>query len=312
MSHRIRVATYNVYLGADLSLLLGDLPAEPLTERRDEVLRQLDRTAFPRRAPAIARLLVQEELDLVGLQEVCTWYTDGQVMWDGTEELLAALQALGEPYDVVVSQPSFRGSGVVERDGLPVTMRLEGRNVIVRRRSSVVRVHETWTGVFDSTLTARLLGTVDVSIERGWCAVRCTVAGTAEDFAFANTHTEAYEAASRDRQRTELVTALPAGHRLVLVGDFNAPPEQVGMPPELQDAWVAGGNPSEAVGGLTCCQGGDLTNRVSELTERIDYVWVRGLEVEGCRRFGADPADRTDCGLWPSDHAGVAAALRID
>jgi hypothetical protein len=73
----VRVATYNLYLGADLSLLLGDLPPEELRVNRDEVLRQLELTAFPHRADAVAGLLVREAVDLVGLQEVCSWRRDG-------------------------------------------------------------------------------------------------------------------------------------------------------------------------------------------------------------------------------------------
>lgn len=312
MSQRIRVATYNLYLGADLGLLLGDVEADRLEEHQAEVLRQLHLTAFPGRAHAIAKLLVAEQVDLVGLQEVCTWRADGQLMWDTAEELLKALQALDEPYDVVVSQPSFSGAEVVERAGLQVTMQLEGHNVILRRRRSDIRIEETRTGIFDSALTAQLSGSVLVSIARGWCGARCTVAGGTEEFAFVNAHTEAYEAASRDRQRSELVTALPGTPGLVLVGDFNATPEQVGMPPELRDAWVEAGNPEDPAQAATCCQAADLSNETSQLSERIDYVWVRGLAVEACRRFGADPADRTGEGQWPSDHAGVAATVVID
>lgn len=311
MSERIRVATYNLYLGADLSLLLGDVPVEELDASRAEVLRQLDVTAFPGRAPAIARLLVRERVDLVGLQEVCTWHADGKLLWDCLRELLAALEALDEPYDVVVSQPSFIGSGEVEQAGRPVTMQLEGSNVILRRRSSAVVVAESSSGMFDNAFSTRLMETGRVSIERGWCAARCTVAGASSDLVFVNTHTEAYEPASRDRQRTELVAALPDAPRLVLVGDFNAEPDEVGMPGELVDAWSAVGNP-EGPEAVTCCQAGDLSNEKSELTERIDYVWVRRLVVERCTRFGADEEDRTEQGLWPSDHAGVVATVVLD
>jgi endonuclease/exonuclease/phosphatase family metal-dependent hydrolase len=309
MPERIRVATYNLYLGADLGLLLGGVPDEQLDEHVTEVLRQLRVTAFPRRAPAIAGLLVRERVDLVGLQEVCTWSTDDEVMWDGAAELLAALAALEEPYDVVATQSSFSGSGEVAHSGRRIRMRLEGRNVILRRRSSAVTVEETSSGMFDSALTMQLLDAGTVTIGRGWCAVRCTAAG--QGLTFVNTHTEAYEATSRDEQRSELVAALPEDPRLVLVGDFNALPEDVGMPADVHDGWVAAGNESSGPAASTCCQVGDLTNGTSQLSERIDYVWVRGLAVEACTRFGAEPEDRTDDGLWPSDHAGVVATVVV-
>ncbi len=310
MPQHVRVATYNLYLGADLGLLLGDVPPARLEENVTEVLRQLDVTAFPGRAAAIARLLVRHRIDLVGLQEVCTWHSDGRVMWDCAEELLTALAELGEPYDLVAEQSSFSGAGEADRGGRRVTMRLEGRNVILRRRSSPVVVEEASSGMFDNVLTTRLLDAVDVSIGRGWCAVRCTVPGTTT-FTFVNTHMEAYEAASRDRQRREVVEALPDDPRLVLVGDFNAQPHQVGMPAEFSDAWLAAGHPGDGPEAATCCQAGDLANESSRLSERIDYVWVRDLAVEACTRFGAEPEDRTGEGLWPSDHAGVAATVVV-
>ena len=309
------MATWNIYLGADLSVLLGDQPAAGLDAARAEVLRQLQMTAFPLRAPAIARLLVREQVDLVGLQEVCTWHADGELMWDGAEELCAALEELGEPYDVVVGQPSFRGSGTVVREGQPVTMRLEGRNLVLRRRSSAVRVEETSAGMFGSALTVSLMGAIDITIDRGWCAARCTLEG-AGSFTFVNTHTEAYDATSRDRQRSELMGLLPVDPRVVVVGDFNAVPEEIGMPSELTDAWTAAGNDGEGPEAATCCRGADLTDPETRLTERIDYIWLRGLDVESCVRIGADPDDRTEAGdgarrLWPSDHAGLVATLQL-
>ena len=307
MDQPIRVATYNLYLGADLSTLLGDLPPDELAARREEVERQLEATAFPTRAPAIAKALVEEEVDLVGLQEVCTWRRDGRLMWDYSRLLLDALEDLGAPYDVVAEQSSFHGSGEVERDGRAVPMELQGRNVVIRRRASAAQVVDADSGTFGTALTVPLMNTADVSIRRGWCAVRCVVDGAG--FTFVDTHTEAYDPVSRNRQRSELLEVLPDGP-LVLVGDFNARPDEVGMPADLRDAWTEAGHRSED--GPTCCQSADLTDPQSRLDERIDYVWVRGLTVEACTRVGAHTADCRQGGRWPSDHAGVVATLVLE
>jgi hypothetical protein len=63
-----------------------------------------------------------------------------------------------------------------------------------------------------------------------------------------------------------------------------------------------------SVPGLTCCQNESDNNTVSELYQRIDLILTLG-NIEGQRiaLFGADPSTRTPDGLWPSDHAGVAA-----
>jgi endonuclease/exonuclease/phosphatase family metal-dependent hydrolase len=308
----VRVGTYNLYLGADLNLLLGPRDRAELDANLREVERQLRATAFPGRVHALARVLARERLDLVGLQEVTTWRADGAMLWDYRALLVAALEELGEPYDVVVDVPTFTGTGTLSLRGRDVTLDLVGSNTILRRRASAVEVVSTATGMFGAALPIVALG-LEATIGRGWCAARCVLAeqpGT--PFTFVDTHTEAYDESSRDVQRDELLTTLPPdGEAVVLVGDFNATPDRVGMPEGLQDAWLAAGNSPDPQAAATCCQAPDLGNEDSRLGERIDYVWTRGMSVRGCRRMGADPADRSAAGLWPSDHAGVVAELEL-
>ena len=130
-------------------------------------------------------------------------------------------------------------------------------------------------------------------------------------------------------QAAQLITALAAkplqGRELVLVGDMNSAPTDVSpgasiTPPYrlfaaagFRDAWPASGNP---VPGFTCCQAADLRNPQSELFKRIDLILIgsRPVRVRGSERLGESFADKTPArpgrpALWPSDHAGVAAAL---
>ena len=313
MPSRVRVATYNLYLGADLELLLGERDPAEIVANVAEVRRQLTRTAFPSRVGAVARVLAREQLDLVGLQEVCTWHQGGDLLWDSTEELLAALEALGQPFEVVVAQPSFHGEAEVPVAGGATQMRLAGSNTILRRRGSGVRVRSTRSGRFGQALTLAAMGSAEATIGRGWCAAECTTDDDPDTvFMFVDTHTEAYDPASRDGQRDELLTMLAvSGDAVVLVGDFNSVPEDVGMPQGLEDAWLLAGNPAGPTDASTCCQASDLANPESLLSERIDYVWVRGVDVVSCRRIGAEREDRSEAGVWPSDHAGVAAELEL-
>jgi hypothetical protein len=70
--------------------------------------------------------------------------------------------------------------------------------------------------------------------------------------------------------------------------------------------------------GLTCCQAEDLTNRASALYERIDIVFTlqRPAKVLDMKLLGNTMGDKTRPpgrdGLWPSDHAAVAAKLKFD
>jgi hypothetical protein len=67
--------------------------------------------------------------------------------------------------------------------------------------------------------------------------------------------------------------------------------------------------------GLSCCQDEDLGNRHSALYERIDMVFslTKPSKVMGARLLGETTSSKTwppGHGLWPSDHAAVAATLR--
>ena len=104
-----------------------------------------------------------------------------------------------------------------------------------------------------------------------------------------------------------------------MVGDFNIVADN-GLDPSFPgyqaiinagftDAWRSKRAPDP---GFTCCQAGTLLNPTSQLDRRIDLVVFRGpFSVADIDIIGDQQADRTASGLWPSDHAGVAATLRL-
>jgi endonuclease/exonuclease/phosphatase family metal-dependent hydrolase len=312
----LTVATYNVYLGADLALLFAAGSIEELGEGAEAVRRQLDSTDFAQRAEAIARILAREQVDLVGLQEVTRWESTpvdaagilgaAEVVVDFLPLLLAACAATGTPYDVHAVSENFTG-------GLPVAdrwMSVLGANVVLVRRGGAARVTGARCGSFQRILEMPT-GIVGVTfpVARSWGGVDVEVGG--RPFLFVNTHTEAYDAATRDAQRDEVVATVgDPGCPVAVVGDFNARPDVVGMPAPYVDAWTAAGH---AIGdGFTCGQAPLLDNAESALGERIDYVFVRDADVRGCHLVGHELRDRTrPGGLWPSDHAGVVARLEF-
>lgn len=308
MHEQVSVASYNLYLGADLSMVLGERPRSELDSNVAEVQRQLLATSFPHRAAFVARSLVERRVDLIGLQEVCCWSLAKEEMWDFTAILQSALCDAGAEYETVSEVATFSGEGELPVEGEAVPVQVRGSNVVLRRVDSRVRVVEEGHGLFDQALRISSLGERQVAIARGWCGVRCEVGD--HELAFVDTHTEAYDPASRNLQRDELLRACETmGDPLVLVGDFNATPAQVGMPADFVDAWSVNGDDP----GYTCCQGPDLTNDESLLDERIDYVWVRGAAtVVAAGRLGAERALRDAAGMWPSDHAGVHAVVQLD
>ena len=106
---------------------------------------------------------------------------------------------------------------------------------------------------------------------------------------------------------------------VILVGDLNSSADRGGPNDTLsyeilrlagfRDAWSRT-NPGEP--GYTCCQEADLRNETSTLDDRIDFVLTRGRVVPKTTDIlGESEADRTDSGLWLSDHAGVVADLQL-
>jgi endonuclease/exonuclease/phosphatase family metal-dependent hydrolase len=311
----LTVATYNLYLGADLALLFDATSAEDLGQRVAVVRQQLARTDFTARARSVAALLVRERVDVAGLQEVARWTTAAigeagavgpeRVEVDFLPVLLAELELAGAAYDVHAVSGSFSG-------GLPVDgtwMQVTGSNAVLVRRGGALAVTGERSGAFATALELRTgIEGVSFPVHRGWGWVDGEVDGRL--VRVVNTHTEAYDGQVRDAQRDELLKLVgEPGCPVVLVGDLNADPSSVGMPVEYADAWpAAGGDPA---GGATSGQAGDLANEVGSLRERIDYVFVRGAEVVSCRVVGGSPGDRTPEGLWPSDHAAVVAEVSL-
>jgi endonuclease/exonuclease/phosphatase family metal-dependent hydrolase len=100
-------------------------------------------------------------------------------------------------------------------------------------------------------------------------------------------------------------------------GDFNSAaagsPDQTAtygnlVAAGLVDLWSAV-NPGDP--GLTWpLHGEDPYTQNTPLTERIDLVFGAGrVDAVSARRIGTD--DLTPSGLWPSDHAGVVATVRV-
>lgn len=309
----LRVATYNLYLGADLTVIFGVADAEELARQARVVHEQVVATDFPSRARAVARILVREQVDVAGLQEVARWSRvvegvgggEQQEVWlDFADELLAALSDAGATYDVHACTENFRGGARVAGGA---SMSVLGHNLVLVRRGSGVSVLAEGTADFSRTLdvVTPMPGLVlNVARSYGW--VDAEVGGTR--FRFVNTHAEAWDEEIRNAQRDEMLAGVgDPGHPVVVVGDFNSAPESVGMPMEYVDAWAVAGREGD---GSTCCAGATLVDE-AHLRQRIDYVWVRGARVLSCRVVGDQLDDRTPGGLWPSDHAGVVAELEL-
>ena len=179
-----------------------------------------------------------------------------------------------------------------------------------------------------------------VRFERGFVGVDAMVDG--KPYRFINTHLETrlesfgplgryYQTA----QAYELHGILAAAQaffpnpKQFVVGDMNSDPrdaeEVPGIVPPYQifaadhtDVWTR--RPGTATGkgapllGLSCCQDEDLGNRKSALYERVDLIFSLAppKKVQDARVLGDSVSEKTPpiaLGVWPSDHASVAAKL---
>ncbi|MEY4497669.1 MAG: hypothetical protein RLZZ364_974, partial [Actinomycetota bacterium] len=98
----LTVASRNLYLGADVGVALELIP--DLSAAAQFMWDQVSATDFSKRAPLLAREIIDSRADVVGLQEATNWYCKKNlfskkvVVYNFTEEFLAATKELGSEY----------------------------------------------------------------------------------------------------------------------------------------------------------------------------------------------------------------------
>lgn len=319
---RIQVMSQNLYIGADLSRLLGG-------ESPAAVLATVQETNYPERAAQIAKAIDEFNPDLIGLQEVSditVFTTTGQTVLklDYLQILLDALAARGESYGVA---STVNDSDVtLPIDGPPTTATTFGKVVdrdVILYRKRTTTVSDPISANYTTNFTASV-GGFPIEFTRGYTGVDATVRG--KTVRFVNTHLEVENAPCasptglvicQDVQAVELQKALAAETLpTILVGDFNAVPGSTAYGTIDNGGWTDSWNVREAYrveSGFTCCQSEKLLNRASELNQRIDQIWLSDGDF---RRTGITTtvvgdwdARKTPSGRWYSDHGGPFARI---
>jgi endonuclease/exonuclease/phosphatase family metal-dependent hydrolase len=316
----LTVMTRNLYLGANLDPIVK---AKSLPEALNAVATdwaQVQANDFPTRARAIAREIATVKPDVVGFQEAVLYRTQTppdftatpatHVTLDYVAELRKALAARKLKYRFVAIAP---WTDAELPSGSPATMdvRLTVRDALlvrIEKRLRIRRVHKV-----QYTTVTPLIPDVAVA-KRGYIYADATLSGRA--FRVATTHLESFDDTSQVAQGEELGKRLAAGKiPTVLLGDLNSRADGTGTPTHanllalgFKDAWTQA-HPNDV--GLSCCHGDDLRDPGGPFYSRIDYVLLKnGFRAVGAGIVGQKPSDRIR-GLWPSDHAGVWARLRL-
>jgi endonuclease/exonuclease/phosphatase family metal-dependent hydrolase len=294
---------------------------------------------FPERAAGLAAEIEETQPDVVGLQEAVMVRTDTpadgrftpaeQVSLDYLQILLDELQGRGLNYTAVVQSinwdievPTSQNFDLRHTDRVVTLIRTDGK--------SGLKVLGTNSGHFQKNCTLPTAAVGGITILRGWTSVDLSIRGKA--VRVINTHLDGdcIEPPVQDptiqlAQAQEILQgpvqdAKDKNLPVILLGDLNSKADGTGTPtyaelikPEVgfADAWAEEGRHSAS--GYTCCQDDDLLNPVSNLEDRRDLVLFLpgGLQATDAEVVGAKPTDRTPSGLWPSDHAGVVADLRL-
>jgi endonuclease/exonuclease/phosphatase family metal-dependent hydrolase len=222
---------------------------------------------------------------------------------------------VAEVQNADVELPLVLGSDPTEYSDI----RLTDRDVILARGDLAVSAPAavTYQARLPTIAVEAFGATLEIDVRRGFVAVNAMVGGAT--YRFVNTHLE--PAASDDAlavqraQAGELVAALAREPLpVILAGDFNSPaPEgetyQALLSAGYVDTWLRG----RSEPGFTWGHAPDLGNEDAALSQRLDLILVRGSVCPNLPAFvvGDDPQRRTVSGLWPSDHAGVVARLRL-
>jgi hypothetical protein len=344
---RVKVMTRNIYIGADVDIILGTQDPNEIPGLAAQAFAQMMSTNFPERAVALAKEIKMHKPHLIGLQEVykIRFQKEGdaamggttpatQVLFNYLKILKAALAAEGLDYQVAakvknidLELPMYNPEAALQLSDVRVT----DYDVILARGD--VEILAKSNGHFQAQLIVPSAG---ITVPRGWVAVDAKIRN--RTFHFVNTHFEVVTVPEllplQLAQAQELLGMLAMNpNQIILVGDFNSMPK--GDDEDLQatynfirnngyvDAWRR----YEERSGLARNKAGNtyghdygLRNETVDMYERIDHIWIRsnvfagGLQDIGMTVMdvvGDELADRTPSGLWPSDHAGVVAYLWI-
>jgi hypothetical protein len=316
----LKVMVRNVYLGADIVKLATARDREEFERNASAVFQTVLQNDYSKRAKAIAAEIKLTRPDLIGVQEAAIWRTGpkndaapaADVMYDSTEVLLKELASRGVRYRVAGGRDWLDIEGpTMEQD-----VRLVQRDVVLVRVGSKVKINRSFQGGYAQHFDVPTqVGTAQQL--RGYVGVEATLAK--RKFRFVTTHLEAYNPDIAEAQAKQVLSGPLASKRRpsILVGDFNSDPKSSGSSdergverlPKAYQAILKADFVNPMPRRLTCCYEELLTDPdQTGLDEWLDHIMVRPrMRVLNSRIVG----NRMTEGLWPSDHQGVFATIRL-
>ncbi len=342
----VTVMTRNLYVGTDVDMVIGAQNPNEIPILAAQAFAMLQSTNYAERVEAFVKEIEENQPHLIGLQEVSLirLQSPGDAIVGGTDPAeLVYLSFLKVLLEALIDKGlNYSIAGMVQNADVEIPMivnpdptnpafddvRLTDFDVVLARHD--VAVSNVDEGNFQVTLEVPITDpeTGDViwviTIPRGYVAVDATVGD--KTYRFVNTHLEPAVLPIREAQAYELTSILTGEtNPVILVGDFNSEAPYGSTYNQFVnsgyiDAWTKRLPRSSNDPGYTFGNDLDLRNTSVQYDKRYDIIFVRNdvlfpvNQVIGpvyADLVGEELSDRTPSGLWPSDHAGVVATLRI-
>ncbi len=329
----LTVMTRNLDTGTDFGPIFSATTPFQLLTAVGAAYAEVQTSNIPERAAGVAKEIEANQPDLVALQEVTTVYIGPYggpattLVADQLQSLLDELASRGLHYAPIAVLTNLDAEAPALDSSFNIfDVRTTDHDVILARTDlpvSEFKLENTQTHHFATNLTFfnPLLGSL--TTPHGWISVDAKLRG--KNYRFVTTHLEVLSPAIQAAQATELVqqaanTDLP----VVFAGDFNAdaessdsganPAYNIMMTAGFVDTWRQV-HPADQ--GFTWpLHGEDPFIPFTTPYQRIDLVFSRGglkgIDPVNIALIGNNQSTAlTPSGLWPSDHAGLAASFTL-
>jgi endonuclease/exonuclease/phosphatase family metal-dependent hydrolase len=316
----VKVMTRNMDAGTDMGYMFYFINQGDYVTGTALTMQELNASRIPERAVRLADEIAEEQPYLVSLQEVTLWRTGAsvedanEVLYDQLRLLQDALAARHQHYAVVAVQDL---TDLAMPMSATSALRFTDRDAILARtdlRHSEFDLSNAQTHRYENSYVPF----PGLPVLRGWMSVDAKVRG--KSFRYVNTHLEStsiYDprpALIQVAQAGELIQALRASRLPVIIGgDFNSNaepgPEQTDTVADILkagfiDTWDV--EHRHMPGYTWPLFPEDSVSGEAMLSERIDLIFSRGLEVQRVHRIGEVPNP------YASDHLGVVATLELE
>ncbi|MDH5716415.1 MAG: hypothetical protein OEZ22_02120 [Spirochaetia bacterium] len=330
------VMSRNLYLGADLSILLSASEADAsfsVLGKITTLFNEIIKSEFVMRAQGIAREIKEINPDIINLQEV-------EILRTGVPDFLSnpvknadcmELDFLAILDKVLTEQSLFYQVALkvenadVELTDMTKDIRLTDYDVILVKQG--IYFSEPYSRVFDDfesvSLEPIVQGAGSADIKRSYSSILISV--NSQPVRIVNTHLDT-EPILQGMQIAELVSYLNTlNESVILAGDINSIPTGINggmsfLDSSYESVINAGFTDAMNTSTLTCCYQ-ILNDSNALLYSKVDHIFyksygtisfsVEGEIITGYNSNEMVPNSTSTGSLWPSDHAGIAVGFTI-